>query len=496
MKPTYNFLIILTLMLLSNISYSQSVPSYVPTNGLVGWWGFNGNAQDGSGNGNHGTVNGATLTTDRFGNQNGAYDFDGMNDFINVADHPDLRLVNTNFTLSTWYKVHSFGLPDRMFISKTDGPGSTNKWILMKVAVVNGGPAASFHTNGILGNFHLMGASPENSDWHQLIVRNNGGVFELFEDAVLIATSSTIQMQSSNLDIRIGGDEINGGGHWHFGKLDDIGIWNRALTQQEITNLYNSQLPTQTSLCLPTITTTSPSSVAMDSVVIGGNITNDGGSSSIVLRGVCYSTSPNPNMGNSRTEDGSGIGSFNTVLRGLNPSTTYYARSYAKNSNGVVVYGNEVSFTTSSITIGSNFAGGIVFYIDSTGQHGLVCAPSDQGNFQWGCYGTGISGTSTAFGTGMANTLAIVNGCSQRPIAASVCNDLVLNGYNDWYLPSRDELSLMYQNLWTQSLGNFYDVYWSSSQGFPGGAAALDFRDGLHGYGGSQPFVVRAVRAF
>jgi uncharacterized protein (TIGR02145 family) len=350
MKPTYNFLIIITLMLLSNISFSQSVPSYVPTNGLVGWWGFNGNAQDGSGNGNHGTVNGATLTTDRFGNQNGAFDFDGVNDFINVADHPDLRLVNTNFTLSTWYKVHSFGLPDRIFISKTDGPGSTNKWILMKVAVVNGGPAASFHTNGILGNFHLMGASPENSDWHQLIVRNNGGVFELFEDAVLIATSSTIQMQSSNLDIRIGGDEINGGGHWHFGKLDDIGIWNRALTQQEITNLYNSQLPAQTSLCLPTITTSSPTSVGVDTVVIGGDISSDGGSS-IVLRGICYSTSPNPNMGNQRTEDGSGIGSFNTVLRGLNPSTTYYARSYAKNSNGVVVYGNEVSWTTSPPTL-------------------------------------------------------------------------------------------------------------------------------------------------
>jgi len=51
-------------------------------------------------------------------------------------------------------------------------------------------------------------------------------------------------------------------------------------------------------------------------------------------------------MGNQRTEDGSGIGSFNTILRGLISSTTYYARSYAKNSNGVVVYGNEVTFTT------------------------------------------------------------------------------------------------------------------------------------------------------
>jgi len=215
------------------------IGDFIPINGLVGWWPKNGNANDESGNGNHGTVYGATLTTDRFGNQNGAYNFDGVDDFINVADHPDLRLVNTNFTLSTWYKVHSFGLANRIFIIKTDGPGSTNKWSLMKVALVNGGPAASFHTNGILGNFHLMGVSPENTDWHQLIVRYNGGVFELFEDAILIATSSTIQMQSSNLDIRIGGDEINGGGHWHNGKLDDIGIWNRALTQQEITNLYN-----------------------------------------------------------------------------------------------------------------------------------------------------------------------------------------------------------------------------------------------------------------
>ena len=103
----------------------------------------------------------------------------------------------------------------------------------------------------------------------------------------------------------------------------------------------------QHSICLPTITTSSPSSVGVDTVVIGGDISNDGGSS-IVLRGICFSTSPNPNMGNQRTEDGSGIGSFNTIMRGLTSSMTYYARSYAKNSNGVVVYGNEVSFTTSA----------------------------------------------------------------------------------------------------------------------------------------------------
>jgi uncharacterized protein (TIGR02145 family) len=105
--------------------------------------------------------------------------------------------------------------------------------------------------------------------------------------------------------------------------------------------------PPQSYLCLPTISTLPPTSIGADSVVIGGNITNDGGSS-IVLRGICYSTTPDPNMGNLRTQDGSGIGLFNTVLRGLSSSTTYYVRSYAKNSSGVVVYGNEVSFTTSA----------------------------------------------------------------------------------------------------------------------------------------------------
>jgi uncharacterized protein (TIGR02145 family) len=110
-------------------------------------------------------------------------------------------------------------------------------------------------------------------------------------------------------------------------------------------SVSNSQPPTQTSLCLPTITTNTPTSVGNDSVVIGGEILNDGGSS-IVLKGICYSTTPNPNMGNPRTEEGSGIGSFASTLRNLSPSTTYYARSYAKNSQGVVVYGNEVSFST------------------------------------------------------------------------------------------------------------------------------------------------------
>jgi hypothetical protein len=70
------------LFALFTLSVFAQIPTYVPANGLVGWWPFNGNANDESGNGNHGTVNGATLTNDRFGNVNGAYSFNGSNVLI------------------------------------------------------------------------------------------------------------------------------------------------------------------------------------------------------------------------------------------------------------------------------------------------------------------------------------------------------------------------------------------------------------------------------
>ncbi len=84
------------------ISYytNAQVPSYVPTNGLMGYWPFNGNANDESGNGNNGLVNGATLTNDRFGLSNKAYSFDGLDDFIQMINSGPSG--NTNVSVSFW----------------------------------------------------------------------------------------------------------------------------------------------------------------------------------------------------------------------------------------------------------------------------------------------------------------------------------------------------------------------------------------------------------
>jgi uncharacterized protein (TIGR02145 family) len=117
--------------------------------------------------------------------------------------------------------------------------------------------------------------------------------------------------------------------------------------------------------------------------------------------------------------------------------------------------------TDPGFCLGQSYGGGYIFYIDETGQSGLIAPGFDFfGSGAWGCSGTLIGGTSTALGTGQANTTAIVNGCSEFFCAARYCNDLVLNGYDDWFLPSYDEI---YQLDYSDIFGPINNV-WSSSE--------------------------------
>ena len=148
------------------------------------------------------------------------------------------------------------------------------------------------------------------------------------------------------------------------------------------------------------------------------------------------------------------------------------------------------------------YQGGIVFYIDGSGQHGLIAAATDQsGSAPWGCPSTTIGTTATAIGTGQANTTAIVYGCSEAGIAARICDDLVLNSYNDWYLPSLDELKQLY--IQRNVIGGFstYANYFSSSEVifFSGDtwAQIVNFLNGLNGfYPKNMEINVRAIRSF
>jgi hypothetical protein len=96
-------------------------------------------------------------------------------------------------------------------------------------------------------------------------------------------------------------------------------------------------------------------------------------------------------------------------------------------------------------TIGMAYGGGVIFYLDNTGVHGLIAATSDHSIWAaWGCYPASIPGTSSEIGTGQTNTALIVAECGEPNRAARICDDLVLNGFDDWFLPSQDELNQLY----------------------------------------------------
>ena len=158
-----------------------------------------------------------------------------------------------------------------------------------------------------------------------------------------------------------------------------------------------------------------------------------------------------------------------------------------------------------SLAIGDTFLGGIIFYLDGNGG-GLIAATSDQSTgAEWGCSGT-LIGTSSAIGTGTQNTIDIEAGCTTPNTAADICANLTLNGYSDWFLPSKDELNQMYLNIGQGNalgLGNIgwfaYNYYWSSTENGNYYAWNQYFNFGFSNNFNNKDgnfYNVRAVRAF
>ena len=169
------------------------------------------------------------------------------------------------------------------------------------------------------------------------------------------------------------------------------------------------------------------------------------------------------------TQSGSGT----ITVTGLTNGTAYTFTVTATNATGTGAASAASNSVTPTLAIGQNYGGGIIAYILQSGDpgwvsgetHGLIAAPSDQSTAaQWGCIGTTINGADgKVIGTGAQNTSDIVTGCSTAGIAARICNDLVLNTYTDWYLPSKNELTILYLN--RTAIGGFYPAaYWNSTE--------------------------------
>ena len=216
---------------------------------------------------------------------------------------------------------------------------------------------------------------------------------------------------------------------------------------------------------------------------------NDG---SCIVYGCILEDYPNYNLW-ATVDDGS-CDMSSTDVFGCTDSTGYNYNPLATINNGDCVM----------LHPGEQVHGGIVFYVDETGQHGLVAAIEDlEGYYEWGCNGTSISGADgQAIGTGYQNTLDIVAGCSESNTAAFNALISTTEGYTDWYLPSKDELLEMYSTIGNGSpegnIGGFSGSwYWSSSEFNNYLAWCVYFGyDYLNNYDKDNSFIVRLIRAF
>ena len=274
-------------------------------------------------------------------------------------------------------------------------------------------------------------------------------------------------------------------------------------------SIWTNMIGGATSGVFPSVAATvSASTILSTTATSGGNITSDGGAA-VTVRGVCWSTSTGPTTAlSTKTSNGTGTGIFSSSITGLLPNTTYFVRAYGTNSAGTA-YGSEISFTT-ILAIGDSYMGGIVGYILVSGDpgynvgtlHGLIVATTIQGSgagaIPWGCYPTIIPGADgTAIGTGNQNTIDIMAACATAGIPARLCGDLVLGGYSDWYLPSKDELNKLYLN--RVAIGGFGSaLYWSSSENSDIYAWLQPFSTGIQSVAGknSYGYSTRAVRSF
>jgi hypothetical protein len=229
---------------------------------------------------------------------------------------------------------------------------------------------------------------------------------------------------------------------------------------------YSVPLPTN-----DTVTTGAISDITSSTATCSAKISLIG--ADFINCGVCWDVKPDPTLqtATNYANTFNKSTSFSIALTGLSGGIIYYARAYMVTISKVI-YGEQVSFTTVTppITIGESYAGGIIFYIDNTGKHGLVASPADlsagvpwdNGNWQ---NVVGNFTTGTAVGSGLANTAYIISKLnSTGTYAALSCKKYNINGFTDWFLPSRDELLLMKQNLYDKKIGNFTAPgYWSSS---------------------------------
>ena len=463
-------------------------------------------------------------------------------------DHGDFYLVNGgtgpvhNLTKGTYYTTIQAALDDansNNTIEVSDGTYGENitfpsgKKIILQS--VNGPFSTIIQGNGV--NTVILNNTSEGTTLEGFTITNESGNTGrgIYNNGNLIINNCTI---SNNSFVGHGGGIINIGGVLTItgstisGNIGYAGgaIYNNentilTITECTISNnkAAGSQVGSGGGICNNNGTLIiTGSTISSNSAQWGGAIWNHGNciltikgstissNSADYCGGIGYYTGTITIGGSSNTD----IGNFNEFTNnykiGSPPSPDQHIRNNSVDCHMDYPYNyftpnNNGAYALRDI----GPAGGLIFYDKGSYSDGWRYLESAPPIFwigkNWGPFNTWIGGTETGIGTGQANTTEIVNALGAGSFAAHLCDAHVVenNGvtYSDWFLPSKDELNLMYTNLKVFGVGNFLQgSYWSSSERSSGSAWGQDFRDGYDGYQGnygkSSDDCVRAVRAF
>ncbi len=281
----------------------------------------------------------------------------------------------------------------------------------------------------------------------------------------------------------------------------NVGYYIRAYATNSVGTGYGNEIFILTSNGVPSLTT-QPVVETNHKWISGGTNVWSGGAN-ITEKGVCWGITANPTVANIRTSDGIGTNGYSSTVA-FSINSTYYVRAYATNSFGTG-YGNQVTATT-GISIGLSYGGGIIFYVDNTGQHGLIAATGDQGNaIPWApgnLFATATNAQSTTDGS--ANTTKIISVYGNSGLyAAKLCRDYRGGNFTDWFLPSNNQLNTLYAQ--KDAVGGFpahqfitsFD-YWTSTEYDYFRAWDQDFNYDVTYYTDqkNQLNYVRAIRTF
>jgi hypothetical protein len=234
---------------ISSFLFAQNLPSYLPADGLVGWWPFNGNANDESGNGNDGVVVGATLTSDLNGNPNQAYFFTGSNTRIEIPHTNSINVQTVSIRLlakPTTY-LNSDGNQSQL-VSKREWTGWGNSYEIGIGKDPNqdyGNNASNaiysnLTLNGLNSTSSIVNANLIDGNWNDIVYTHDSEFIRFYinGEKVYEIVSPGIIPNGNELPVWFGGRPGPPGRSFYTGTIDDIAIYNRALTQEEITALY------------------------------------------------------------------------------------------------------------------------------------------------------------------------------------------------------------------------------------------------------------------